>query len=402
MVTARRALGIAVIGAGMVGRAHAHGYRSLQTVVYPPPADLRLVAVADSNEALARDLAGRYGFARYTTSWEETAAADDVDAVSVALPNHEHRHVVEGLLAAGKHLICEKPLAPTARDAYAMLEAAQRAGTVAMVGFNLRRAPGIAAIQAAAARGDFGQPRQFIGKYLTDYARSPDNPFTWRFQRSQAGGGALHDIGAHIIDTARYLLGEIEAVEGAVLETFIRERPIPAGHVVGHAQVAVSGEVAPVDTDDVAVFSLRFAGGAVGEISASRIATGFRNSAGFTLIGERAAATFDTERFAEFGYFDARQDDDRNGFRRVVTGPKHPYLSDALVMPVAGVGHGYAETFVAQAHEFVRAIAEGGHARPDFGDGYANALVCEAVQLAAEQHRRVTIAEVAASIPQRP
>jgi predicted dehydrogenase len=302
------------------------------------------------------------------------------------------------LLAAGKHLICEKPLAPTARDAHAMLQAGKNANTVHMVGFNLRRAPGIAAIQASVARGDFGQPRQFIGRYLTDYARSPDNPFTWRFQRSLAGGGALHDIGAHIIDAARFLLGEIEAVEGAALTTFITERPIPTGHVVGHAQAATSGEYAPVDTDDVASFTLRFANGAVGEISASRIATGFRNSAGFTLIGENAAASFDAERFAEFGYFDATQDDERNGFRRVVTGPKHPHLQDALVMPVAGVGHGYAETFVAQAHEFVRAIVTGERPRPDFGDGYANALVCEAVQLAAERGRRVTIADVAATM----
>ncbi|MCC6790290.1 MAG: Gfo/Idh/MocA family oxidoreductase, partial [Thermomicrobiales bacterium] len=232
------------------------------------------------------------------------------------------------------------------------------------------------------------------GRYLTDYARSPENPFTWRFQRSLAGGGALHDIAAHIIDAARSLLGEIETIEGAVLTTFITERPIPTGHVVGHAQAASSGRFAPVDTDDVATFTFRFVNGATGEISASRIATGFRNSAGFTLVGERAAATFDTERFAEFGFFDAAQDDDRNGFRRVVTGPKHPYLNDALVMPVAGVGHGYAETFVAQTHAFIRAIVDGTHPRPDFGDGYANALVCEAVQRAAEQGRRVTIAEI--------
>jgi predicted dehydrogenase len=134
--------------------------------------------------------------------------------------------------------------------------------------------------------------------------------------------------------------------------------------------------------------------GASGEFSVSRIATGFRNSAGFTLIGERAAASFDTERYGEFGYFDGANDDALNGFRRVVTGPKHPHLQDALVMPVAGVGHGYAETFVAQAHAFVRAIVTGEPPNPDFGDGYAAALVCEAVQRAAEQGRRVPTAEI--------
>ena len=256
MTAGRRELGIAIIGAGMVGRAHAHGYRSLQTVVYPPPADLRLVAVADTNEALARDLARRYDFARVATSWEEIADDDTVDAVSVALPNHEHRPVVDALLAAGKHVICEKPLAPTAADSCAMLQAARETNLIALVGFNQRYSPGIAAIQQAIARGDLGRPRQFIGKYLTDYARSPDGPFTWRYQRSLAGGGALLDIGAHLIDMSRFLIGEIEAVDGAVLTTFITERPIPVGHVVGHAQAVTSGEVAPVDTDDVAAFTV--------------------------------------------------------------------------------------------------------------------------------------------------
>jgi predicted dehydrogenase len=306
--------------------------------------------------------------------------------------------VVEALLAAGKHVICEKPLAPTAADSYVMLRAAQETNVIALVGFNQRYSPGIAAIQHAVARGDLGRLRQFIGKYLTDYARSPEGPFTWRYERALAGGGALHDIGAHVIDMARFVVGEIEAVEGAVVTTFITERPIPAGQVVGHAQAESSGEFAPVDTDDVAAFTVRFANGASGEFSVSRIATGFRNSAGFTLIGERAAATYDTERYAEFGFFDGSNDDAVNGFRRVVTGPRHPHLQDVLVMPVAGVGHGYAETFVAQAHAFIRAIVTGEQPGPDFADGYAASLVCEAVQRSAEQGRRIEIAEIAAAV----
>jgi predicted dehydrogenase len=398
MATGRRTLGVAIIGAGMVGRAHAHGYRSLQTVVSPPPAHLALLAVADTNESLAQDVAARYDFESATANWEEIAASDEIDAVSVALPNHEHRPVVEALLAAGKHVICEKPLAPTAADAYAMLRVARDSGRIHMVGFNQRKAPGIAAIQHAIAQGKLGRPQQFIGRYLTDYARSPDGPFTWRYRRDQAGGGALHDIGAHVIDNARFLFGEIAAVEGAALSTLIQRRPVPSGHVVGHAQAESSGEFAEVDTDDIANFTIRFASGAVGQMTASRIATGFRNSAAFTVIGDRAAATFDTERFAEFGYFDGNEDDALNGFRRVVTGPKHPHLQDALVMPVAGVGHGYAETFVAQAHAFIDAIVQGVERAPDFADGYAVALVCAAVQRAAEQGRRVEIAEIAAEI----
>ncbi len=392
-------VGIALIGAGMVGHAHANGFRSISSLYAPPPAEVRLVAVVDANETLARDLAARYGFARVETDWRAVAAAQDVDAVVVALPNHEHQPVVEGLLAAGKHVLCEKPLAPTAATAYALLAAAQRAGVVHMTGFTLRHAPGVAAIHRAIQRGDFGAPRQFIGRYLTDYARSPEVPFTWRYTRALAGGGALHDIGAHVIDLARWLFGEIDRVDGAALTIVIPRRPVPAGHVTGHATVATTGEMATVDTDDIAAFTLTFANGATGEFSVNRTATGFRNSAGFLAIGADSAASFDTERFAEFGYFDGRADDDLAGFRRVVTSPRHPHLAEALVLPVGGVGHGYAEAFVAQSHAFVRAIVDGDFdVAPSFEDGYRNALVCGAVQRAAESGCAVSIREIAAGV----
>jgi predicted dehydrogenase len=399
MTMIRPEIRVAVIGAGMAGRAHANGYRAIRSLFSQPPAAVRLIAVADANEMLASDLAYRYGFERATTEWREVAAATDVDAVSVVLPNHEHRPVVEGLLAAGKHVLCEKPLAPTAADAYAMLEAARAAGVVHMVGFNLRRAPAVAAIQTALARGDLGEPRHLLARYLTDYALSPQAPFTWRYRRDLAGGGALNDIGAHIIDMGRYLLGEIESIQGATLTTFVTERPVPRGQVIGHERAEASGEMAAVDTDDVVAFTARFANGVAGDFAANRVAAGYRNSAGFTLIGSTGAATFDSERFGEFGYFDGRHDDDLNGFRRVVTGPKHPYLQESLIMPVAGVGHGYAETFIAQAYEFLRAIAGGNTvASPSFADGYANALVCEAAQRSAELGRAVTIADVVQAV----
>jgi predicted dehydrogenase len=268
-----------------------------------------------------------------------------------------------------------------------------------MVGFNQRYSPGIAAIARALRRGDLGEPRHFLARYLTDYALSPDAPFTWRYQRSLAGGGALHDIGAHIIDMGRFLIGDIDVVDGATMRTLVAERPVPTGQVIGHERAEASGVMAPVDTDDLVSFTARFSSGAIGEFAANRMAAGYRNSAGFTLIGETGAATFDTERYGEFGFFDGRQDDDVNGFRRVVTGPKHPYLRESLIMPVGGVGHGYAETFIAQAYEFVRAIAgDDSAATPNFADGYANALVCEAVQRSAELGRSVSIAEVAQSV----
>jgi predicted dehydrogenase len=381
----------------MVGRAHAHAFRSLGEFFQPVPADVELAVVADAEETLARDAQARFGFERTAGSWQEVAGADDVDAVSVALPNYQHREAVEALVARGKHVLCEKPLASTARDARAIVEAARSAGVVQGVGFNLRRAPAIAAVRRAIERGDLGELRQFSGRYLTDYARSREVPFTWRHRHDLAGGGALVDVGSHLIDLARFLVGEIESVQGAALATVVPRRPVPAGHAVGHSTVATTGEFRDVDTDDIASFTVRFRSGAVGDFHISRVATGYRNSPAFELIGSDGSAEFDMERAAEFQFFDGRAESDLNGFRRVIVGPSHPYFEQVAVFPVAGVGYGYTETFVVQAYEFVRAVV--GETRPyspEFEDGYAATLVCEAVQAAAELGRAVRVEEIAA------
>lgn len=388
---------VAVIGAGMAGQSHAHAYRNIESLFHPLGATIRLTVLADANEALAQTIAKKYGFERVARSWQEVAEANDVDAVSVVLPNFEHRIAVEALLASGKHVLCEKPLGRTARESWELLQAAKKAGVVHACGFNLRRTPAIAAIKQSLDRGDYGDVRQFIGRYLTDYAASVEAAFTWRYQLEQAGGGAIIDIGPHIIDTSRFLLGDIERVQGAAMQTFIKERPIASGQVIGHGKVASSGEFGPVDTDDAASFAVTFKSGAIGEFTVNRSATGFRNSVGFTLVGTQGSAAFDFERTAEFEYFDGRQEDsDYNGFRRVIAGPSHPYLKNVLIMPVAGVGYGISETFFGQTYEFIRAVIAG---RPletaGFEDGYAASLVCEAVQRSAEQGRSVSIRELA-------
>ena len=389
---------MALLGAGMVGRAHAHALRALREVAEAPTPEVELAVVADPHRALAVEAQVRYGFARAASSWEEVADAGDVDAVYVALPNDQHRQAVEAFVTAGKHVFCEKPLALTARDSWAMLQAARRAGVVHGVGFSQRRAPAVAAVQRAVARGDVGEPRHFSGRYYTDYALSPDTPFTWRYERARAGAGALADVGSHVIDLARFLLGDLESVEGALLETYVRERPVPAGPVTGHDHAASAGRTARVENDDVASFTARFTSGVVADFRFSRIAGGYRNSPAFELVGSRGSVAVDLERPGEFHFFDASGDDDLGGFRRVVTGPRHPYFAQVVVLPVAGTGHGYRETFLAQALDFVRAVGgEQPGFTPGFEDGYAVALVDEAVQLAADRGGRVSIAEIAAA-----
>lgn len=385
MGSARPRLRIGLVGAGMIGRTHAHAYRNLQECYQPTAADVELKVVADVDPRLTEDARARYGFERTATRWEEVLEAKDVDVVSIALPNFQHREVAEALAASSKHVLCEKPLAATSADAAAMLEAVRRAGVVHGVGFNLRRAPAVAAIRQAIQSGRLGEIREFHGRYFTDYAASPDVPFTWRYQRNLAGSGALGDIGSHIIDLARFLCGDIVAIDGASAVTFISERPVPKGHVTGHARVESSGEMRQVDTDDAVAFNARFAGGAVGSFHFSRIATGYRNSPAFEIIGSKGAVHFDMERAGEFGLFESQDDESVNGFRRVVVGPNHPQFGNVAAFPVAGVGISYTETYVVQANEFLRAVVAGNREyAPNFADGYAVARVCDAVLAAAE------------------
>jgi len=392
MGSIRPRLRVGLVGAGMIGRTHAHAYRALPECYQPPAADVELKVVADVDPRLTDDARARYGFERSASRWEEVLEARDVDVVSVALPNFQHRQVAEALAAAGKHILCEKPLAATAADAGAMLQAVQQARIVHGVGFNLRRSPAIAAIREAIVGGRLGEIRQFHGRYFTDYAARPDVPFTWRYRRELAGSGALGDIGSHIIDLARFLCGEIVAIDGASVATFITQRPIPQGHVTGHSRAASSGELQDVDTDDVVAFSARFASGAIGNFHFSRIATGYRNSPAFEIIGSKGAVSFDMERAGEFGWFESQEDDGVNGFRRVVVGPSHPEFGNVAAFPVAGVGTSYTETYVVQANEFLRAVvADNRDYAPNFADGYAAARICDAVLAAAEAGKPVDL-----------
>ena len=376
-----RDIGVAVIGAGMAGRAHAHGYRSAGTVFSPGLPAVRLVSIADINEELAADTARRYGFERSDASWQAIVKADDVDVVSVVVANHLHREVVEALAAAGKHVLCEKPLAPTSADAQAMIDAVEAAGVVARVGFTFRRTPGIAAARQVIASGELGRPLYVNAQYWTDYGSDPQAPMSWRY-RGGPGSGALADLGSHLADTAEFLLGPVESVTGAALTTVIGERPKPLGHVVGHAHVEVSDEREPVDNDDWASFSVRFAGGATGDLSVSRIAYGHPNTLKFEVFCEKGAVAFDVSRAGEF------QVAAGGGYRRVIVGVDHPYIAGGLAMDATGIGTGHNDSFVYQARAFLDEVA-GRDELPrnaSFADGRHALLLEEAVVRTATQN----------------
>jgi predicted dehydrogenase len=387
-----QSVGVAVIGAGMAGRAHAHGYRSAGTVFSAGLPPVRLVSIADINEELARDTARRYGFERADSSWQAIVKAEDIDVVSVVVANHLHREVVTELAAAGKHVLCEKPLAPTSEDAQAMIDAVEAAGVVARVGFTFRRTPGIAAVRDQLVSGELGRPLYINAQYWTDYGSDPLAPMSWRY-RGGPGSGALADLGSHLADTAEFLLGPVESVTGATLSTVIGERPLPLGHVVGHAHVEVSDERAPVENDDWASFSVRFAGGATGDLSVSRIAFGHPNTLKFEVFCERGALAFDVSRAGEFQIATSGLPGAANGFRRVVVGVEHPYVSGGLAMDATGIGTGHNDSFVYQARAFLDEVA-GRDELPrnaSFADGRHALLLEEAVVEAATHTTKIPV-----------
>ncbi len=374
-------MGIAVIGAGMAGRSHAAGYRSATTCFGPglPPVDL--VAIADLNPQFAVETARRFGYARAESSWQAIAAAPDIDVVSVVVANHLHREVVLGLLAAGKHVLCEKPFAPSIGDAQAMVAAAAAAPHLqAGVGFTYRRSPAIAAVKQRVDSGAMGRIRHFNGRYWCDYGSIPNGPMSWRY-KGGPGSGALADIGSHLVDLAEFLCGPITSVRGAALSTFVERRALPLTAGVGHSATELSDVTEPVENEDLATFSAAFASGTTATISASRVAVGLANSLGFELFGEHAAATYDLDRGGQFGYFDRSVTDDTAGYRTVPVGPAHPYVSGGFPMDFPGVGYGQNDLFVFQARAFLEQVAglDGLPRVPTFAEGLRNLRLLAAV-----------------------
>jgi predicted dehydrogenase len=356
-------LGIAVIGAGMVGRAHAAGYRTASQLYDLDLPEIRLVAVADAHEPFAVDGAKRFGYARFETDWQAIVDAPDIDVVSVAIANELHRPVVGALLAAGKHVLCEKPLAPSVEDAKAMVAAAESAETQSGVGFSFRRTPGINAIREQIEAGAIGDVRHFNGHYWCDYAQNPNAPISWRY-KGGPGTGALADIGSHMIDLGEYLCGPVVSVAGGTFQTFTAERPVALGAVVGHAAGAVGTDTEPVENEDIVTFTATFANGAVGTFSISRVAHGLPNGLGFEVFGAGGAAGFDLNRPGEISFADQGPDGKTNGYRRVLLGPQHPGLTRGIPMDFPSVGYGQNELFAWQCRAFLDQVAGLGKLTP--------------------------------------
>ena len=375
-------INVGLIGGGFMGKAHSLAYSAVPMFFWPTEIMPVKKVIAEATDALAQDAAARFGFERSTSDWRSIVNDPEIDVIDIATPNNLHAEIAIAALAAGKHVICEKPLARTVEESAAMYAAARLSTQVHMVAFNYRRTPAVALAKKYIDEGSIGEILNFRATYLQDWSADPSAPLSWRFQKKIAGSGAVGDIATHIVDLARYLAGDITSVS-ALTSTFIKERPLQSAgsDSLGNSRVD-SGPKAAVDVDDEVMTLVKFASGAVGSLEATRNAWGRNNFITFEIHGTEGSIFFNYENRDELQVCFKSDGGDRRGFRTVYTGPNHP--NGANLWPIPALGIGYGETKIIEAHDFFTAIAGGEPVRPDFGDGYQVALVDDAILSSAE------------------
>ncbi|MEU0302056.1 Gfo/Idh/MocA family oxidoreductase [Streptomyces sp. NPDC006175] len=379
-------LGVGMVGYAFMGAAHSQGWRTAGHV-FDLPVRPALAAICGRDRTAVEAAAARHGWAAAETDWRALIARDDVQLVDICTPGDSHAEIAIAALEAGKHVLCEKPLANTVAEAEAMAQAAERAaarGQVAIVGFNYRKVPALTYARRMIEEGRLGALRHVRATYLQDWLVDPESPLTWRLDRERAGSGALGDLGAHIVDLAQYLAGETLVGVSAMSETFVRERPVLAGAAAGLSGVGDITARGAVTVDDATLFTGRLASGALASFEATRMAAGRKNALRLEINGELGSIAFDLERLNELSFHDQTEPATSAGFRRIlVTEPQHPYL-EAWWPP--GHGLGYEHTFVHQAHDVVRTITEGRAPVPSFADGLQVQRVLAAVEESAAKN----------------
>jgi predicted dehydrogenase len=376
-----QSLRIGLVGHGFMGRIHSHAWQSVGRA-FDLPLVPELTAIAGRNaEGVARS-ARSWGWASYETDWRRLIERDDIDLIDITTPGALHTEIALAALAAGKHVLCEKPLANTLEEARQLQAAAQSAalrGIQSMVGFNYRRAPALSLARDMVAEGRLGEIRHVRALYLQDWINDPDFPLVWRLRKEEAGSGALGDLGAHLIDLAVFLTSQRIHGLSALTRTFIEDRPLAASSS-GLAGVGAA-ERGRVTVDDAAVFFATCEGGAIATFEATRFAPGRKNAMRIELNGSKGSIAFDFESMNELRFYDATAESAHTGFARILaTEAQHPYM-EAWWPP--GHGLGYDHTFINQMRDLVEAIARGVPPAPSFTDGLYVQAVLDAVETSA-------------------
>jgi predicted dehydrogenase len=374
-------VGVGMMGYAFMGKAHTNAFKKIPYLIYPPPAVPRLVAITGRDEDSVREAARRYGYENYYTDWREMIKNDRVQLFDNGGPNDVHAEPSIAAARAGKHVLCEKPLARTAKEAGEMLEAVSKTGVKHMVAFNYRYVPAIRQAYELIKSGQLGEIHHFRAVYLQEWIMDPNFPMVWRLDKKRAGSGALGDLGAHVLDLARFLVGEPRQVS-AMMKTFIKDRPLSEGS--GTSEVTV---------DDAFVSLLEFENGALGTVEASRFCAGRKNHQVLEINGSKGSLVFNLERMNELDVFwKDEKPKETQGFHNVlISEAYHPFWEHWWPH-----GHmiGWEHTFVHEISHLLDAIVNDKEIAPygaDFEDGYKNAVICDAIQQSAETGRHVRI-----------
>jgi predicted dehydrogenase len=377
-------VGVGMVGYAFMGAAHSQAWRNAPSF-FDLPLQPRLAVLGGRSRDSAAAVAARFGWQDVETDWRTLIKRADVGLVDVCTPGDTHAEIAIAALEAGKHVLCEKPLANTVGEAEAMAAAAEAAranGVRSMVGFTYRRVPAIALARQLIADGRVGEIRHVRAQYLQDWIADPEAPLTWRLLKDKAGSGALGDIGAHIVDLTQFITGERIVGVSALMETFVKERPLPES-ASGLSGVAGT-ERGEVTVDDAAIFLARLTGGALATYEATRFATGRKNSIRIEINGSAGSLAFDFEDMNVLHVYDFTADPNIAGFTRVlVTEPSHPYVS---AWWPAGHPLGYEHAFTHQVVDLLTAIAENRDPEPSFADGLAIQRVLGAVEESAAKN----------------
>lgn len=372
-------IGVGMLGYAFMGKAHSNAFKKIPYMMYPPAAIPRMVGISGRNQEAVNEAAKRFGYENAYTDWRDMLANDDIQVFDNGGPNDTHAEPTIAATEAGKHVFCEKPLGRTAEESKSMWDAAEKAGVKHMVAFNYRFVPAVVQARKIIESGKLGKIYHWRAVYLQEWGMDPEMPISWRFQKDIAGSGSLGDLGAHIIDLARFLVGEPRSVMG-MTQTWLKQRPDGAGGMI------------TADVDDGFTALLDFENGALGTVEATRFAKGRKNHNSFEINGENGSIVFNLERLNELDVFMADDDNSIQGFHNVlVSEPHHPYWENWWPQ-----GHmiGWEHSFVHEFDHFFRAIVNNTDVAPygaTFEDGYKNSVICDAILESAAGGKQVDV-----------
>ncbi len=385
---------VGLVGAGFMGKAHCVAYSNMPKLFWPAPFIPELSTVCDIVPEIAQDAMERFGFEKCCTDWHEVINDPSIEIVSVCTPNAFHAEIAIAAIKAGKHVICEKPIAATTEDAKAMADAAEEAskkGIISMCGYQYRRVPAIDEAKKIIDSGRLGVITNVRTQYLQSWSADPNSPLSWRFQKKIAGSGTLGDIATHAIDISQYLAGDITDVVSMV-KTYIKDRPVQEGGVdlLGTVKLDANAKREKVDVDDEVSILCKYNSGAIGSVEATRMAWGRNNYITLEIHGTKGSIAWNYERLNELQVCYGMEDHDgERGFKTIYTGPANPH--GEVTWNIPGMNIGYGELKTVEMYEFAKSIISGVQPTTCFSRGYQVDRVCDAILASNESNSWVSV-----------